>query len=124
MNKEKNVDESWKESAASAKDAIVGEESSSKEQNMSGEEVSFLNYITSLIFQAMVFLGEIPNPMNDNKVEKNLLQAKLLIDTISVLRDKTTGNLDAQEENILNTSLYELQMKYVEQSRSGDQNAE
>jgi hypothetical protein len=48
-------------------------------------------------------------------VEKNLSQAKLLIDTLVVLRDKTKGNLNGQEHQLLNSSIYELQLKYVEQ---------
>ena len=77
------------------------------------EEFDFLTYITSLAFQAMVFLGEIANPAS-NKIEKNILQAKFIIDTLSMLRDKTKGNLSQQEENMLDTSIYELQTKYVD----------
>ncbi|OGX05433.1 MAG: hypothetical protein A2Z88_05800 [Omnitrophica WOR_2 bacterium GWA2_47_8] len=69
--------------------------------------------MTSLIFQTMVFLGEIPNPMT-NKEDVNLPQAKLIIDTLLLLREKTKGNLSKEEENILNGSLYELQLKFVE----------
>lgn len=76
-------------------------------------ELNFLNYITSLGFQAMIFLGEIPHPAT-NEMETNLEQAKLLIDTLVMLRDKTKGNLSQQEENMLNASIYELQMKFVE----------
>ena len=75
-------------------------------------EVDFLTYITSLAFQAMVFLGEVPSPAT-NKIEKNLPQAKILIDTLGLLREKTKGNLNEQEDKLLNTSVYELQMKYV-----------
>ncbi len=77
------------------------------------EEFDFLTYITSLAFQTMVFLGEIANPAS-NKIEKNILQAKFIIDTLSMLRDKTKGNLSQQEENMLDTSIYELQTKYVD----------
>ena len=83
------------------------------EQNNSTEQLDFMAYLSSLAFQAMVFLGEIPNPLN-NKTEQNLQQAKFLIDTLTLLKEKTKGNLAAQEDNLLNTSLYELQMKYVQ----------
>jgi len=78
-------------------------------------KVDFLTYITSLGFQAMVFLGEIESPVTKKK-ETNLLQAKLIIDTLAMLRDKTKGNLEAQEDSMLNASVYELQMKYVEKT--------
>ncbi|MCA9407908.1 MAG: DUF1844 domain-containing protein [Candidatus Omnitrophica bacterium] len=76
-------------------------------------EINFLNYISSLGYQALIFLGEIPNPMT-NQPEKNLPQAKFLIDTLTMLKEKTKGNLNRQEETLLNSSVYELQLKYVE----------
>ena len=68
--------------------------------------------------QAMIFLGEIPNPMT-NATEKHLDQAKLLIDTLAMLKEKTEGNLNDEENNALNNFLYELQMKYVEIAQKG-----
>ncbi|OGX07334.1 MAG: hypothetical protein A2Y03_10985 [Omnitrophica WOR_2 bacterium GWF2_38_59] len=76
-------------------------------------EINFINYITSLGFQAMIFLGEIPNPIT-GETENNIDQAKFLIDTLALLKDKTKGNLSRQEADLLNASVYELQMKYVE----------
>ncbi len=135
MDTDKQIDESWKESAESEKEILVGqtdapqgepelhipesikedEEESGAAQETAGEvpEVNFLNYITSLGFQAMIFLGEIPNPVTQ-KDDTNFDQAKFLIDTLSLLKDKTQGNLTKEEENLLNASVYELQMKYVE----------
>lgn len=134
MDHEKSVDESWK-------DSVAGEKESQKEQLFQGPaeqgpqpasaghpqdkdraeapaeehgEVDFLNYVTSLALQAMIFLGEIPNPMADNRTEKNYKQAKFLIDTLILLRDKTKGNLSSEEQSFLDGSIYELQMKYVE----------
>lgn len=76
-------------------------------------EINFINYVTSLGFQAMIFLGEIPSPITE-RIEKNIDQAKFLIDTLAMLKDKTKGNLSKQEDELLNASVYELQMKYVE----------
>ncbi|MDP8265543.1 MAG: DUF1844 domain-containing protein [Candidatus Aceula meridiana] len=81
-------------------------------------KVDFLAYITSLAFQAMVFLGEVPSPVT-NKIEKNLPQAKFLIDTLVLIREKTTGNLNEQEDKLLSTSVYELQMKYAALTKEG-----
>ncbi len=135
---EKYVDEAWKDSVTQEKETRKGD-SASDSSPVSGEasapsssedlaqedetqdvELNFVNYITSLIFQAMIFLGEVPNPMNENTIEKNPQQAKFLIDTLILLRDKTKGNLTAQEDNILNSSIYELQMKYVECMKQQD----
>ncbi len=76
-------------------------------------QLDFFNYIASLGFQTMIFLGEMPNPIT-NQVEKNLKQAKFLIDTLIILRDKTKGNLTKEEEDLLNGSIYELQLRYVD----------
>ncbi len=76
-------------------------------------ELDFFNYVASLGFQAMIFLGEMPNPVT-NKEEKNLKQAKFLIDTLALIREKTIGNLTKEEGELLNGSIYELQRRFVE----------
>jgi|GEM_PF-1363989 len=76
-------------------------------------QLDFFNYIASLGFQAMIFLGEIPNPLS-NQIDKNLKQAKFLIDTMAIIREKTTGNLTKEEAELLDGSIYELQLRYVE----------
>lgn len=114
MENEKQVDESWKEAAFETSDSEQSSESADRETM----EVNFLNYITSLGFQAMIFLGEIPSPVT-NQDETNLDQAKFLIDTLSLLKDKTQGNLTKEEDNLLSASVYELQMKYVEKIQAG-----
>ena len=79
-------------------------------------QLDFFNYIASLGFQTMIFLGEMPNPIT-NQIEKNLKQAKFLIDTLVILRDKTKGNLSKEEDDLLNGSIYELQLRYVDLSK-------
>ena len=146
MDKDKFIDESWKENAAKEKEQLnktVKEASASlgdkgkrqsgapapgqkppaeaalKEEYASPEaqtSAHFVNYISSLTYQGMVFLGEIPNPMT-NVQEKNLEQAKFVIDTLLILREKTKGNLSKQESDLLNSSIYELQMRYLESSQ-------
>jgi len=85
-------------------------------KNAPEPQLDFFNYIASLGFQTMIFLGEMPNPIT-NQVEKNLKQAKFLIDTLVILRDKTKGNLSKEEDDLLNGSIYELQLRYVDLSK-------
>ena len=94
------------------------QEPEAKEDSRRQQEgkLNFFNYIASLGFQTMIFLGEIPNPIT-NQVEKNLKQAKFLIDTLIILRDKTKGNLSKEEDDLLNGSIYELQLRYVDLSK-------
>jgi hypothetical protein len=123
MDDSKHVDESWKDSVSKEKEgALEGGSHDCGEGCDCGHdegeiEVSFLNYIMSLGYQAMIFLGEVPHPMT-GKSEKNLRQAKFLIDTLQLLKDKTKGNLTSQEDQMLSSSLYELQMKYVEVNKT------
>ena len=115
MEDDKFIDESWKNSVekekVDPKEPAPEQGAQAPEEGM--PEVNFIGYITSLALQTMIFLGEIPNPMT-NETEKNLMQAKFLIDTLVLLRDKTKGNLDVQENEAINGFIYELQMKFVE----------
>jgi hypothetical protein len=116
MDEGKHIDESWKDSVAKEKsDTHEHGEHCGCGQDQGEIEVNFLNYIMSLGYQAMIFLGEVPHPMTGQN-EKNTRQAKFLIDTLQLLKDKTKGNLTPQEDQLLSSSLYELQMKYVEVS--------
>ena len=82
-------------------------------EEMAEPELDFFNYVASLGFQAMIFLGEVPNPIT-NQTEKNLKQAKFLIDTLVLIREKTVGNLTKEEGELLNGSIFELQRRFVE----------
>ena len=76
-------------------------------------EVTFLTYIKSIAMQAMICLGVVPSPVT-NKIEVNLKQAKLLLDTLVLLQEKTDGNLAPQENEVLGTAIDELHGKYEE----------
>jgi hypothetical protein len=79
-------------------------------------ELTFAAFLWSLSEQALAALGEIPDPMS-GKVTNDLVLAQQMIDIIIMLRDKTRGNLDAQEQAMLKEILSGLQMKYVELAR-------
>lgn len=103
--KKKN-DESWKEEVGKEKEAFK------KEKDFVPPEATFNFFITTLALQASISLGQIPNPQT-NKIEEDLNQAKFLIDTLVMLKEKTKGNLNTEEENLLENILYELRMQYV-----------
>ncbi|NLE65075.1 MAG: DUF1844 domain-containing protein [Elusimicrobia bacterium] len=122
MDNEKHVDESWKDSVEKGREGSCSDEGCGCGGDHShGEvpEVNFFNYIMSMGYQVMIFLGEVAHPVT-GKTEKNVDQAKFLIDTLSMLKDKTKGNLNPQEEQFLTGTLYELQMKFVEVSGKKD----
>ena len=115
MDQDKSVDESWKDSVENEKVHIFGQDTAENQpvEGDEGEELNFSNYVASLGFQALIFMGEIPSPVSQ-QVEKNLAQSKFLIDTLILLREKTKGNLTEQEDKLLNGAVYELQMKFIE----------
>jgi hypothetical protein len=78
--------------------------------------LNFSTFILSLSTQALVHLGEIPNPI-DNTLGADLLAAKNMIDILGILKEKTKGNLDSSESGLLDTILYDLRLKYVERVR-------
>jgi hypothetical protein len=84
------------------------------------QDALFVNLV--MIFQAaaMQQMGKITNPMT-GKVERNLDQARFSIDTIEMLRNKTRGNLSSELENLLDSTLTNLRMNYVEEAGKGDQ---
>jgi hypothetical protein len=107
----KNIDESWKETVEKEKKAA------GKVDKFAPPEPDFNFFITTLALQASIALGQVPNPAT-NKTEEDLTQAKFLIDTLGMLKDKTKGNLNQDETNLLDNLLYELRMKYIEKSKT------
>lgn len=79
-------------------------------------EASFSLFVSSLVTQALISLGEVDNPFSKTK-DQNLDQAKFTIDTLQIIKDKTCGNLSDDELKLLDTALYDLRMRYVEKSK-------
>ncbi|MDD2672604.1 MAG: DUF1844 domain-containing protein, partial [Syntrophales bacterium] len=69
---------------------------------------------TSVVFH----FGDIPDPVT-KKAERNLDAAKQSIDIISMLEEKTRGNLDENEKKLMTELLYELRMRYVREKEKG-----
>jgi len=108
--------ESWKEQAAKEKAKLDAELKAAKEHQANlPPEPTFTQFITGLTAQALMALGDAENPMI-KKRELDLPQAKYLIDVISVLKDKTEGNLDEQEQGALSQILTDLRLRFVKAS--------
>jgi hypothetical protein len=80
--------------------------------------VSFSSFLVSLASSAMLHLGEAPDPVT-RKHEPNLPLARNTIDLLGLLKEKTKGNLDEEEERLLDTLLHELRSRFVERATSG-----
>lgn len=75
-------------------------------------EVNFQSLIFSLSSSALFHLGEIADPQTGQK-QKDLPLAKHSIDTIALLKEKTRGNLEDEEQKFLDNILTELRLRYV-----------
>ncbi|OGQ96616.1 MAG: hypothetical protein A2521_08155 [Deltaproteobacteria bacterium RIFOXYD12_FULL_57_12] len=75
-------------------------------------EVTFAALIMSLNTAALFHLGEIADPTSGAK-NKDLMLAKHTIDTLSMLEEKTRGNLGEEERELLRNVLYELKIRFV-----------
>jgi hypothetical protein len=75
--------------------------------------IDFATFLLSLSHSARVHLGDAPNPL-DGKSDQNLSLARQTIDLIALLQEKTKGNLTGEEEHVIDQTLYDLRMRYVE----------
>lgn len=75
-------------------------------------KVTFTSLVLSLNTTALFHLGELAHPAGGEK-SVDLELVKHTIDTLVVLRDKTTGNLDSDEKQLLEKILYDLKMRFV-----------
>lgn len=97
------------------------EESDEAEELTSDEEpvrslpkVDFGTFLLSLGTSALFHLGLIADSESGEKTEPNLPLARQTIDAIEMLQDKTRGNLEEEEEKLLQNLLTELRIRFVE----------
>lgn len=83
---------------------------------VSGEMTQkFIAFVMMQAQQISLWLGRIPHPQT-GKSEVNLEAARLFIDQLEMIREKTRGNLSQEETKILSGVLSDLQMDYVKVS--------
>jgi hypothetical protein len=81
--------------------------------------LSFAAFVLSLAHTAAVHFGDIPDPASGQPAAANLPAAKQMIDILSLLEEKTRGNLSAEERQLLDQLLYELRLRYVDATKDG-----
>jgi len=77
--------------------------------------INFTNFVLSLSTSAMFHFGDFPDEAG-GKTQKNLPAAKQTIDILDMLNEKTKGNLNEQENDLIQGVLYELKMRYVKEN--------
>jgi hypothetical protein len=76
----------------------------------------FIEFVMMHAQNAALFLGQIPNPKT-GEGEVNLELAKMFIDQLAMIQEKTRGNLTNEESTVLRNALSNLQIAYVEVAR-------
>jgi hypothetical protein len=116
MSEEKKIfiDEDWKNQVEAEKEALA-KEPEGKAAAPGPHELppaSFEMLVTTFASEAMVALGQLPNPFT-NEHTLNWEHARYTIDMLQVLQDKTKGNLGTEEAAMLETLLHQLRLAYV-----------
>ena len=86
---------------------------------MPESSLSFTAFVPSLASTAAIHFGDRPEPISGQRGELNLDGAAQMIEILSLLDQKTRGNLTAEERQVLAQVLYELRMRFVEATAGG-----
>jgi hypothetical protein len=82
--------------------------------------LTFAAFVFSLASSAAIHFGDLPDPVTGNKAEPNLEGAGQMIEILTLLEEKTRGNLTAEERQLLEQVLYELRMRFVEAKQGSE----
>ena len=88
------------------------ESSAHSHQNEQSEPVTFSAFVMGLFAQVLALLGEFPNP-ETNTITVNIDAARQTIDILSVLQEKTKGNLTPDEEQMMEDVVHSLKLAFV-----------
>ncbi|MBN2398014.1 MAG: DUF1844 domain-containing protein [Deltaproteobacteria bacterium] len=83
-----------------------------REEQYQVPEMNFHNFVLSLYTSVIFSLGEVPDSVSGEK-KKDLQAAKQTIDLLGMIQEKTKGNLDASEKELLEGVLSESRMRFV-----------
>jgi hypothetical protein len=78
----------------------------------------FSTFILSLGSSILIHLGQVEAPGEGGR-QRDLAMAKHTIDLLSLLREKTKNNLNQEEDELLESLLYDLRLRYVEAVKAG-----
>jgi hypothetical protein len=123
------IDSDWKNQAQAEKEKLAAKEAAKPKAPSAGAgagaagamgeemeefpEANFQTLLGTMVTQALMYMGAFPDPQTGRAVV-SLEYARLHIDLIGVLQEKTKGNLTADEASAIAEVLGELKMRYVE----------
>ena len=113
---EKEAPAAEEKKEAETKEANEKPDAGAQEPPPQFPEINFATFVASLNASVLLQLGAIEDPTTGIK-NKNLPMAKQTIDILSMLQEKTAGNLREEEENLLKNILYDLRLMYVKEKQ-------
>jgi hypothetical protein len=122
------IDDDWKSSAQAEKEKLAAAEKEKAEQAQEAgpgglpENIGFKELISLFATQALMYLGAIPDQSGRSMV--SLEVAKLNIDLLGVVQEKTKGNLSTEEQEMIDGTVNELRMQFVEVTKAVAQAAQ
>jgi hypothetical protein len=107
------VDSDWKAEAQKTKEQLDRE---TREMPKPGEipPPSILELVQMVVMQASVGLGGYQDPATGQRIAPDLGVARHYIDLLQLLADKTDGRLNEEEKGVIDGTLHELRMVYVQ----------
>ncbi|WP_432797215.1 DUF1844 domain-containing protein [Poriferisphaera sp. WC338] len=115
------IDSDWKAQAQAEKEKLAesakGDDTASSAGPGQLPPANFETLVGTFVTQALLYLGAIPDPSTGKGVV-HLDMARFNIDMLSVLEEKTKGNITKEEEETIATTLYELRNRYMQLSQS------
>ena len=124
-----HVDDDWKAQAQAEKAKLAEKEKAAKQQAAASgatdkgtrpqsapgqiPPADFTTLVSSIATQALFSMGAMPDPQTGQRYT-NLDIARHHIDSLSVLEEKTKGNLNEEEAKAMSATLYELRSSYVQ----------
>ena len=116
------IDDDWKSSAQAEKEKLAAAEKDQAEQAAKAgpggipEQIGFKELISLFATQALMYLGAIPD--QSGRAMVSLEVAKLNIDLLAVVQEKTKGNLSPEEQEMIDGTVNELRMQFVEVTKA------
>lgn len=116
-----HIDSDWKAQAQAEKAKLAEQskpESGDEGQGMPGEipPADFKGLLSGLVTQALLYMGGIPDPQTGQRI-LHMDLARHHIDLLGVIEQKTKGNLDAEESQMLTQALHELRLSFLQLSK-------
>lgn len=116
------IDTDWKAQAQAEKERLAAKEAAARPAAPSGEPgerqyTPFEDLVSLLVAQTLSYMGAFPDPRTGQAVV-SLEYARMHIDMLGALEEKTRGNLTEAEQKMLQRTLTELRMEFVEVSKA------